>query len=816
MKSKLILMLVAATILVVILVLIHDLYQASENEVTYRFREHQTLIVRHLAREIEQYLRDRSRTVEVLSRFASIQHRDTEVMTADIQEFFKYLKKNHVKAISAYDAKGTIICSTTEEATGQNHSNSDFFQWATRKENKGKLFISSLMPARQISGWRAEENQTDRPPNFRFLIVTPVYQEALDPRYRTPSHEFVGVLTVAFDLEDVIVAFLPLLSTDLTKEQVWIMDTVGTVLSQSKHPEMITRNIHRRDETCMQCHVSFDHVEKILAEKRGTVEYALREQPRKLATFASLRYEDASWIIVVNVPLDAVSGFLQKQKARTILLIGAMLIVLVGAFVLFYRSNRLKIRAQEEAKQWREKRELENRICESEERFRQVAESAEEWIWETDAHGLYTYSSSAVQTILGYHPEEIVGKKHFYDRFTPDIRDQLREAAFAAFARKDVIRGLISPNVHKNGSTVILGTSGVPILDERGDLLGYRGADTDITARKRAEESLKQSVSLLQATLESTADGILVVDKSGRIASYNTQFAKMWNLPADVVASRDDDRALNHVLGQLKDPETFISKVRDLYAHPDESSFDVLEFKDGRVFERYSQAQRVDGKSIGRVWSFRDITARKKAEYEIRLLAQTVSSTKDCVSIADLEDRIIFVNNAFLQSYGFDREELLGQPVSIVRSAKTSSEIGNQILAATLAGGWYGEILNRRKDGSEFPIELWTSIVKDDSGKIIATVGVARDISVRKIAEQERESLVNELKTAIENVRTLDGLVPICAHCKKIRDDKGYWNQLEKYLVEHTDAKLTHGLCPDCAKLYFPGLTAKTPPRGSR
>ena len=190
--------------------------------------------------------------------------------------------------------------------------------------------------------------------------------------------------------------------------------------------------------------------------------------------------------------------------------------------------------------------------------------------------------------------------------------------------------------------------------------------------RKRSEERLKQSVSLLQATLESTEEGILVVDNAGRIASYNKQFAEMWNLPHDVVESRDDDRALNHVLGQLEDPEAFISKVRELYGRPDESSFDVLEFKDGRIFERYSLPQRVDGKPVGRVWSFRDVTARKKAEHGTRLLAHTVSSTKDCVSIADLEDKIIFVNDAFLQTYGYARGELLGQPVSIVRSEKTS------------------------------------------------------------------------------------------------------------------------------------------------
>ncbi|MCX6133290.1 MAG: response regulator [Ignavibacteriales bacterium] len=89
------------------------------------------------------------------------------------------------------------------------------------------------------------------------------------------------------------------------------------------------------------------------------------------------------------------------------------------------------------------------------------------------------------------------------------------------------------------------------------------------------------------------------------------------------------------------------------------------------------------------------------------------------------------------------------------------------------------------------------------------------EIAERRRVEQEREKLIEELQSALENIRTLDGLVPICSSCKKIRDDKGFWNQLEKYLVEHTDAKLTHGICPDCAELYFPGIAQKTSPGGA-
>ena len=268
---------------------------------------------------------------------------------------------------------------------------------------------------------------------------------------------------------------------------------------------------------------------------------------------------------------------------------------------------------------------------------------------------------------------------------------------------------------------------------------------------KHVEGALKQSMSLLQATLESTADGILVVDKSGKITSYNRQFAEMWRIPDEIVASRDDNLALNHVLEQLKDPNTFISKVRELYAHPDDSSFDVLEFRDGKIFERYSQAQRVDGVPVGRVWSFRDVTLCKKAEQEIRLLAQAIASTQDCVSITDLEEKIIFVNEAFLKTYGYTSEELLGQNISFVRPVKTSLETGNQILTATFAGGWSGEVFNLRKDGTEFPIELWTSVVKNDVGKVIAMVGVARDITQHKRDEEALRENEEKFRYAFEN-----------------------------------------------------------------
>ena len=161
----------------------------------------------------------------------------------------------------------------------------------------------------------------------------------------------------------------------------------------------------------------------------------------------------------------------------------------------------------------------------------------------------------------------------------------------------------------------------------------------DITERKKTEENLEQSVSLISATLESTADGILVVDRNGNIVSFNQKFAQMWRIPNLILATKDDRRAMEFTLSQLKDPQTFVKKVEALYEQPEAESYDLVEFKDGRVFERYSQPQCIRGKSVGRVWSFRDITARKRDEQRtssLLVLGQLLNSVSTPMQAARL------------------------------------------------------------------------------------------------------------------------------------------------------------------------------------
>ncbi|HEY3294261.1 MAG TPA: PAS domain S-box protein [bacterium] len=140
----------------------------------------------------------------------------------------------------------------------------------------------------------------------------------------------------------------------------------------------------------------------------------------------------------------------------------------------------------------------------------------------------------------------------------------------------------------------------------------------EMAQRRQADEKAETSLSLLQATLESTTDGLLVVDMQGRIRSYNQRFLELWRIPLGMAECGEDERLLKYAVAQLRDPDEFRKRVQELYSHPEEESLEIIEFEDGRYYERNSRPQVMGGVAVGRVWSFRDVTERMRAEMTLR------------------------------------------------------------------------------------------------------------------------------------------------------------------------------------------------------
>jgi len=165
--------------------------------------------------------------------------------------------------------------------------------------------------------------------------------------------------------------------------------------------------------------------------------------------------------------------------------------------------------------------------------------------------------------------------------------------------------------------------------------------------------SLRDALSLQRATLESTADGVLVVDSQGKvITTYNQRFAEMWRIPSEILAIRDDKTLLRFVRDQLAEPQAFEARIKELYAHPEESALDVIPLQDGRIFERYSIPQRLGDQVVGRVWSFREVTEHKRLERELLQFNQTLAQQVEAEVAKNLDQERLLIQQARLAAMG--------------------------------------------------------------------------------------------------------------------------------------------------------------------
>jgi PAS domain S-box-containing protein len=267
---------------------------------------------------------------------------------------------------------------------------------------------------------------------------------------------------------------------------------------------------------------------------------------------------------------------------------------------------------------------------------------------------------------------------------------------------------------------------------------------------------LKEAEANYRGIFESAQEGIFQTTPEGRYLSANPALARMlgYDSPEKLLAAVTDIG--RHLCVRPESREQFKRRLEE-EGHVRDFENEIYR-KDGTIIWTRVNA-RVVRDALGAVLYYEgtsmDITERRRAEAQLATLAHAIESTSEMICITDLDDRFTFVNRAFAVAYGYAPEEILGKTPDILFSPKNPPELMREILARTRAGGWRGELIDRRKDGSDFPVFLATSQVRDQTGQVVGLMGVAQDITARKQAEAALQEAQAKLRAHAEQLEIL-------------------------------------------------------------
>lgn len=385
-----------------------------------------------------------------------------------------------------------------------------------------------------------------------------------------------------------------------------------------------------------------------------------------------------------------------------------------------------------------ERKRAEEAVLLEKARFEQLFQNAPVGILLTDHAKRIESANREFQQLFGYTLEELRGRT-IHETIVPAALSEEGDELFSKVLHGEPVRRETKRKT-KDGRLLDVQIYGVPIVIN-GDVIGVFGLYVDVTQRKSVEEAIRLEKARFEQLFENAPIGIILADNGERILHANNRFQTMFGYSLEEIRGRTINETI--VPGPLRHEGNELSH-RVLTGEPIQTE-SVRIKKDGTPLNvsLYGVPIMMSGKAVGVFGMYVDITARKKAEVELARLVHAVRSVSECICITDIDDNILFVNKAFQRTYGYTAEELIGKPVTILR-AESDREM--PVRSATLEGAWQGELLNKRKDGSVFPIYLSTSVVRDDEGRMIALVGVCTDISEKKREEEQRAKLMRELE----------------------------------------------------------------------
>ncbi|MFE8644061.1 EAL domain-containing protein [Sphingomonas sp. NCPPB 2930] len=275
----------------------------------------------------------------------------------------------------------------------------------------------------------------------------------------------------------------------------------------------------------------------------------------------------------------------------------------------------------------------------------------------------------------------------------------------------------------------------------------------DRTQQRKAEDELETLIAELRATLESTADGILVCSLDGAMRAFNRRFAQMWEIPKSMLMQRDDAALHALLASQIDDDGQYLQRLVEIYASIESEGTDVLRLRSGRLLQRTVMPQFSRGRIIGRVFSFHDITERAAAEKGLRLAAKVFESCPDAVFITDAHHKIVSVNPACCKLTRHEREVLVGLSAIDLFEERDAGRLFTEVQKSWQASGfWEGEVWHRRGDGSNCPVRLSWVVLRGPAGEVVQTIGFFRDLSGQRAAQQRIEDLAySDVLTGLPN-----------------------------------------------------------------
>jgi PAS domain S-box-containing protein len=402
----------------------------------------------------------------------------------------------------------------------------------------------------------------------------------------------------------------------------------------------------------------------------------------------------------------------------------------------------------------------------SRELLQSVLQSTNDIVVVQDPEGAYMYFNAP--RAWGISMEDVAGRKP-HEIFPAELAGQIVRRVQSVCATGEPMDD--QTTVEWRGRRYWFQDHLSPVRDEHGTVISVVSVSRDVTGQRQAEVHLSESESMYRSFVEHSIEGIwkltarqpvrtdLPVEEQVTALAHALVVEECNQAAARIYGFGSREDLIGTELGDFLPPA---GPEREVILRSFVEAGYRLDAVEVKTVDRHGQVRYAVHTLVGAIadglllqaWgNIAEVTQRRLADREMRLLAQTITCAQDCVSITDLQDTILFVNDAFLRTYGYgEQEELAGKNITMVRGTQTSPADDAGIREKTIAGGWNGELINRRKDGSLFPVELWSSVVKGEDGAPVALVGVARDITERRRAEEQIRSSLHEKEVLLREI----------------------------------------------------------------